>query len=261
VRFVLLLVTLGLTLGACQAKAPLQTFQAPRFAGAIEPITTPVAVHPKPFPPSPSRLERTITARDQATGEIANLSGTIFSTVAGDRSGSNVVVTTTIDRFDGYHANQPSQYEPGTKIRFVYGAAAQPRNMSIHGPAGEIIKDTERAKLLQITFRQGIDVPRIVTGTRVLIAEFGFPGMADQTVRTDGLVKGKAIFKNRTVAVVDYHGTVSGGPATTEMGGYFLVDLDTWMVVYTEWRTLTPIRQGKGHAHIREVAELSLRRR
>ena len=258
-RYALLAATFVLAISPCQADGRQDAIQAPRFDGKVEPITMPIAVHPKPFPPSPSRLHRTITARDGKTGEIANITGRIFSTVRGERSGANVIVTTTIDRFAGYHANQPTMYAPGTKIRFVYGDGGTLGDMRIRGPGGSVIGDTEQANLLQITFRQGIDVPRIVTGTRVLIAAFGFPGMPGHTVQTDGLVKGRAVFKDRPVAVVDYHGTVSGGPDKTEMDGYILVDLETWMVVYSDWRTLTPIRQGKGVAHIREIAELTLR--
>jgi hypothetical protein len=260
VRFVLLVATLALALGACQSNGEPGKAQPPRFGGAIEPIAAPIEVHPKAFPPSPARILRTITARDGKTGEIVDISGRIFSTVRGDKSGADVVVTTTIDRFDGYHRNQPNMYAPGTKIRFVYGDGGRLGGMRIQGPSGAAIGDSEQAKLLQITFRQGIDVARVVTGTRVLIAEFEFPGMPGRMVQTDGVVKGKAVFKTRPVAVVEYHGTVSGADRTAEMDGYFLVDLETWMVIYSDWRTLTPLRQGGGVAHIREVAELMLGR-
>ncbi len=259
--WIVVVVVSGLVLTACQAPGsmePLPSPPLPRFTGHIEPIPTPILLNLKPFPSSPSLIERTLTAWDRSGRRRASISQKISSTVEGVRWGSNVIVTATIDRFEGEAAGQPTVYEPGTKIRLVYGSDGRPRDIASWGPGGNAVRDTVAAKLLHNTFRQGIGVPSIVTGYRFDIAEYAFPGLAGRTVRTSDLVRGKAVFKNRDVAVVDFKGTITGGPTRTNLAGFILYDLDTSLQVYANWRTMTPIQEGGKRAHFGEVTELSL---
>ena len=203
-------------------------------------------------------IERTLTAWDPSGQRKARISHRIFSTVEGVRSGSNVVVKATIDRFEGDTTDQSATYEPGTNIRLVFGADGRPRGAASWRPDGNAVLDAVTARLLQNTFSQGVGVIGIVTGYRFDIAEFAVPGMPGQTVQTSGLVRGKAIFRDRDVAVVEFKGTITGGPATTNLSGFILYDLSTSIQVYANWRTLTPIHEGEKRAHFSEVAKLSL---
>ena len=260
-RRIVVILGFGLSLTACQAPGtmePLPSPPVPRFTGPIEPITEPIVLYLKPFPSSPSLIERTFTAWDRSGQRRAKISQKISSTVEGVRSGSDVVVTTTIDRFEGETANKPAAFEPGTKIRLVYGADGRPRDIASWAPSGDAVRDSVATNLLPNTLRQGIGVLSIFTGYRFDIAKYAFPGLAGQTQQTSGLVRGKAVFGNRDVAVVDFSGTITGGPAPTKLAGFVLYDLDTSLQVYANWRTLTPIQEGEKRAHFGEVTKISL---
>ena len=103
-------------------------------------------------------IERTLTAWDPSGQRKARISHRIFSTVEGVRSGSNVVVKATIDRFEGDTTDQSATYEPGTNIRLVYGADGRPRGAASWRPDGNAVLDAVTARLLQNTFSQGVGV-------------------------------------------------------------------------------------------------------
>lgn len=204
----------------------------PTFAGAVQPITTPLVLKVQPFSMRPLIVVGTaIRTQDGTPRSVRTVR---VGRIEAERRGADIVKTVRLDRVEGGD-DAPA---PGMAVIVTTDAWGRVKDKRIEWPPG---KDARVSAVVR-----GVVDAVMESGA---IAPKGAGGYPEQGIKTGDVVnvevdellsiefrhtvRGLATHEGRKVVVVDIAGTSSDAASPSQMNGYGLIDAETGALVYS----------------------------
>ena len=212
------------------------------FDGTVEPITDPIVLRYRPYPPTPFSVSQKMTLG--LDGSPFSVRTTTFGSTGIERSGTDLVSTVTIDEAEIVYGMERQQID--WRVRATI-------RMSDRGEVREIeTQDQESGDAGLVTARQLMSrlstklFPRfpesgVKTGDELLSFDMDLSALSGlgTTMRgtSAGIVRGVADFQGRRVIVLDLTLNIEteGTDANGSGSGYGLLDIETGAWLYSEF--------------------------